>query len=47
MSSLAFIGKFIGCLVAGPLIERLGHRKVFVGLCVVSIIGVISEYMRY
>lgn len=43
LSSLAFIGKFLGCLVAGPSIERLGHRKVFFGLCLISIVGVISE----
>lgn len=44
LSSLAFIGKAIGCLGAGPLIELLGHRKVFVILCIISCIGVISEY---
>lgn len=44
LSSLAFIGKAIGCLTAGPLIEWLGHRKVFVVLCIISCIGVISEY---
>ena len=43
LSSLAFIGKFIGCFAAGPLIEWVGHRKVFYGLSAVSYIGVISE----
>ncbi|KAI0118709.1 general substrate transporter [Nemania sp. FL0031] len=43
LSSLAFIGKFIGCLVAGPAIERFGHRVVFFGLSIVSVIGVIIE----
>ncbi|KAH8891220.1 putative sugar transporter [Thozetella sp. PMI_491] len=43
MSSLAFIGKFIGCFVAGPAIERFGHRAVFFGLSAVSVIGVIIE----
>ncbi|KAJ8124793.1 hypothetical protein O1611_g8846 [Lasiodiplodia mahajangana] len=43
LSSLAFIGKFIGCLVAGPAIEWFGHRVVFFGLSVVSVIGVIIE----
>ncbi|KAL1406152.1 hypothetical protein Q8F55_007836 [Vanrija albida] len=42
-SSLAFVGKLIGCLSSGLLIERLGHRKVFVLLSVVSIVGVILE----
>ncbi|KAF9879040.1 hypothetical protein CkaCkLH20_03273 [Colletotrichum karsti] len=43
ISSLAFIGKFIGCFVAAPAIERLGHRNVFYLLSVVSVIGVILE----
>lgn len=43
LSSLAFIGKAIGCLTAGPLIEWLGHRKVFALLSVISCVGVISE----
>ncbi|GKZ43701.1 hypothetical protein AbraIFM66951_005177 [Aspergillus brasiliensis] len=43
LSSLAFIGKFIGCLAAGPAIERYGHRVVFHALSVISIIGVIVE----
>ncbi|KAH8880772.1 putative sugar transporter [Thozetella sp. PMI_491] len=40
LSSLAFIGKFVGCLVAGPAIERLGHRVVFFALAAISIIGI-------
>ncbi|CAG9990675.1 unnamed protein product [Clonostachys byssicola] len=43
LSSLAFIGKFIGCLIAGPSIERFGHRTVFFALSIISIIGVIIE----
>lgn len=43
ISSLPFIGKFIGCFAAGPAIERFGHRTVFFGLSVVSIIGIISR----
>ncbi|KAL4875673.1 general substrate transporter [Aspergillus karnatakaensis] len=43
LSSLAFIGKFIGCFAAGPAIERYGHRVVFYALSVISIIGVIIE----
>ena len=43
MNSLAFPGKFIGCLLAGPFIERWGHKKVFYGLSALSIIGIISE----
>ncbi|KAI1459666.1 putative sugar transporter [Annulohypoxylon moriforme] len=43
ISSLPFIGKFLGCLIAGPTIERFGHRTVLFGLSVVSFIGVIIE----
>ncbi|KAH8810673.1 putative sugar transporter [Xylogone sp. PMI_703] len=43
LSSLPFIGKFIGCLLAGPGIEKFGHRMVFFALSVVSFIGVIIE----
>uniref|UniRef100_A0A0B7KCS7 Major facilitator superfamily (MFS) profile domain-containing protein n=1 Tax=Bionectria ochroleuca TaxID=29856 RepID=A0A0B7KCS7_BIOOC len=43
LSSLAFIGKFVGCLIAGPSIERFGHRAVFVALSIISITGVIIE----
>ncbi|KAJ9635683.1 uncharacterized protein PV06_08844 [Exophiala oligosperma] len=43
LSSLAFIGKFIGCIAAGPLIERYGHRVVFYILSVISTIGIIIE----
>ncbi|OAA76215.1 General substrate transporter [Akanthomyces lecanii RCEF 1005] len=43
LSSLPFIGKFIGCLVAGPAIEKFGHRSVFFALSVVSVIGIIVE----
>ncbi|KAK0388717.1 hypothetical protein NLU13_4960 [Sarocladium strictum] len=43
VSSLAFIGKFTGCLFAGELIEKLGHRKVFHLLSVISVVGVIGE----
>ncbi|KAL2839000.1 general substrate transporter [Aspergillus pseudoustus] len=43
LSSLAFIGKFIGCFSAGPAIERFGHRIVFQALSIISVIGVIIE----
>ncbi|KAJ5818353.1 hypothetical protein N7474_003944 [Penicillium riverlandense] len=43
MSSLPFIGKFLGCFIAGPAIERFGHRVVFFGLSIVSVIGIIVE----
>ncbi|KAL1887659.1 hypothetical protein Sste5346_010054 [Sporothrix stenoceras] len=43
LSSLPFIGKFIGCLAAGPAIERVGHRMVFFALSLSSVVGVIIE----
>ncbi|KAI0016321.1 putative sugar transporter [Xylariomycetidae sp. FL0641] len=43
LSSLPFIGKFVGCLLAGPAIERYGHRLVFYMLSAISIIGVVLE----
>ncbi|CAK7199019.1 hypothetical protein SEUCBS139899_001687 [Sporothrix eucalyptigena] len=43
MSSLAFIGKLLGCLVAAPIIERWGHRVSFYIVCAVSCIGIIIE----
>ncbi|KAK5163897.1 uncharacterized protein LTR77_010291 [Saxophila tyrrhenica] len=43
LSSIPFVGKFLGCLLAGPAIERFGHRMVFFGLSVISILGIIIE----
>ena len=43
VSSLAFIGKFIGCAIAGTIIERWGHRKSFAFLSILSYCGVIGE----
>lgn len=43
LSSLAFIGKFVGCFAAGPAIERFGHRILFFITAVVSAIGIIIE----
>lgn len=47
LTSLAFIGKFIGCLFAGPAIEMYGHRTVFFGLSIISVVGIISELTSY
>jgi SP family sugar:H+ symporter-like MFS transporter len=41
--SLALIGKFLGTLLVGPLIEKLGHNKTMLITCVTQIIGVISK----
>ncbi|KAI0470779.1 putative sugar transporter [Xylariaceae sp. FL0804] len=43
MGSLAFIGEFLGSLVAAQSIERFGHREVFYLLSAVSFIGVVVE----
>ncbi|CAG2018187.1 unnamed protein product [Fusarium graminearum] len=43
ISSIPFIGKFLGCLFAGPAIEKFGHRIVFILLSIISFIGVILE----
>ncbi|WVF67472.1 hypothetical protein IAT40_002228 [Kwoniella sp. CBS 6097] len=43
LSSLAFIGKFLGCLFAGSIIERFGHRATFYILSGISLIGIIIE----
>ncbi|KAF5009431.1 hypothetical protein FDECE_4363 [Fusarium decemcellulare] len=43
MSSIPFIGKFLGCFFAGPAIERYGHRVVFFILSIISFVGVIME----
>ncbi|CEI60068.1 unnamed protein product [Fusarium venenatum] len=43
ISSIPFIGKFLGCLFAGPAIEKLGHRIVFILLSIISVVGVILE----
>lgn len=45
MSSLPFIGKFFGCFIAGPAIERLGHRVTFIGLSIISFIGIVGMFL--
>ncbi|OCF32680.1 hypothetical protein I317_06080 [Kwoniella heveanensis CBS 569] len=43
LSSLAFIGKFLGCLFAGTIIERVGHRITFYILAGISMLGIVIE----
>ena len=43
LSSLAFIGKFIGCATAGSFIERFGHRACFYFLSILSLVGIICK----
>ncbi|KAH8896670.1 general substrate transporter [Thozetella sp. PMI_491] len=40
LTSLAFIGKFLGCFIAGPMIEKFGHRIVFFIIAAVSAVGI-------
>lgn len=42
-SSLALIGKFLGTILVGPLIEKLGHKKTMLITCATQIVGVISK----
>jgi hypothetical protein len=44
MNSLPLLGKFLGSIFVGPLIERFGHRTSMFGTCVCQIIGAVSEY---
>ncbi|KAJ5368819.1 uncharacterized protein N7496_008579 [Penicillium cataractarum] len=43
MISLALIGKFLGAMVVGPIIERVGHRSAMIVTCVVQIIGAVVQ----
>ncbi|KAI3599979.1 sugar transporter [Moniliophthora roreri] len=43
LTSLAFLGKFIGTLFIGPLTERYGHRTGMFVLCAVTIVGTIIQ----
>jgi len=46
MNSLPLIGKFVGAVIVGPIIERVGHRWTMIGTCCVQIVGPISECER-
>ncbi|KAL5349781.1 hypothetical protein ACLOAV_004814 [Pseudogymnoascus australis] len=43
MNSLALIGKFLGTILVGPLIEKLGHKKTMLITCATQIVGVIIQ----
>lgn len=43
-TSLALIGKFLGTILVGPLIEKLGHKKAMLITCATQIVGVISKF---
>lgn len=44
MNSLPLIGKFLGTIIVGPIIEKIGHRYAMALTCAVQIIGPISEF---
>ncbi|KAJ4299246.1 hypothetical protein N0V90_004490 [Kalmusia sp. IMI 367209] len=43
MNSLPLIGKFIGTLICGPMIEKLGHRTSMFITCFTQIVGVVIQ----
>lgn len=44
MNSLPLIGKFLGTIIVGPIIEKFGHKYTMAFTCGVQIVGPISEY---
>ena len=43
MNSLPLIGKFLGAVIVGPIIERFGHKYTMAFTCGVQIVGPISQ----
>ncbi len=43
MNSVPFLGKLVGCLMSGPLMERYGRKAGLYAICVISIIGSILQ----
>ncbi|KAM5347753.1 hypothetical protein ACJ41O_007577 [Fusarium nematophilum] len=43
MNSLPLIGKFLGTVIVGPIIERLGHRYTMAFTCCVQVVGPIIQ----
>lgn len=46
MNSLPLIGKFLGTIIVGPIIERIGHRWAMAVTCGIQVVGPISEHSR-
>lgn len=44
MNSFPWIGKFIGCFSAEPLIEKLGYKKAMYIAAALQIIAIISKF---
>lgn len=45
MNSLPLIGKLLGTVIVGPIIERFGHRWTMAFTCSVQVVGPISEFL--
>ena len=43
MNSIPLIGKFLGTVIVGPIIEKIGHRYAMAFTCAVQVVGPISE----
>lgn len=44
MNSLPLLGKFLGTVIVGPIIERIGHRYTMAVTCIIQIVGAISKF---
>ncbi|KAM0259080.1 hypothetical protein ACHAPA_010928 [Fusarium lateritium] len=43
MNSLPLIGKFLGTIIVGPIIEKLGHRYAMALTCCIQVVGPIIQ----
>lgn len=43
MNSIPLIGKFLGTVIVGPIIEKFGHRWTMAFTCSVQVVGPISK----
>ena len=44
MNSLPLLGKFLGTVIIGPIIEKIGHRYAMGVTCLVQIVGAVSTF---
>lgn len=43
LNSLPLLGKFLGAIIVGPIIERVGHRWTMYLTCVIQVVGPIIQ----
>ncbi|CAK7206854.1 hypothetical protein SEUCBS139899_009660 [Sporothrix eucalyptigena] len=43
LNSLPLLGKLVGSLAVGPLVEKYGHRSTMVGTCLIQIVGAVVQ----